>query len=121
MFFVILIFPLILSSIFPSVYSFPMHVIIQPITFIFLQINNNIYSAISPTVNSSTTNFIIRPISFIGRCIVPNILAMPMLFPLFVISVIFRPIRPSFYSPTILEIIFPLTFIFCSIHMNIDS
>ena len=90
MFFILQIITGIFPSICPCKYTFSIHFILFPCTFIF--------APIWPNICPKTFNMIIYKFPFILRLISPYKFTFPFFKAIFIISFIFCPINPCFYS-----------------------
>ena len=113
MFFIIHVFANVFSPIYPSKFSFPMHLVVNPITIIL--------SLIVPLIDAVPMDVVFLEFSNKGRAILPCKNTFSLLQTVFILAFISCTIRPDLYTMTFLLIIESFSFITGFIIMDVSS
>ena len=111
MFFILVVFPFILSTVGPCVASMALHVIFNPVS--------DVCSSVKPYICAFTRYIIIQPFAGVVGTICPFVLTHPFFFTLVVIALVITAIRPVLHPIPMLNIIFPYTIVACPTLMHI--
>jgi len=89
------------------------HLVVDPVAVEVLPVR--------PGVLAAALNFIHAEFAFVDRSIRESEFALPVLLALKVVTLVERTIWPSLSSEAILFIVFPGSYVACSIRMNVSS
>ena len=101
------------SSIRPDLLALSVHVVVQPLSCIFL--------TIMPLVHPVASNLVLQPVAGVLTAIAPSIRSFSMLHAFNVVSLVFGAISPFFEAVALLDVIFELPNICASIRVSICS
>ena len=124
MFFIILIFTIILLSIFECIFSPSMHLILHPmskISLFQLNIKNKTYSAVLPFITTISCNLIFIPISFVSTSLDPHIFSFTVFLAVSKLPFKYGSFWPNFLPFSMLLSIKPFSSICRPIFILIDS